>query len=132
MSDSSTESVDPVARVTVLDEAALGRLRDLDPKGEHHLLERVLKAFDGSVARLLPQLLQARSEGDQASIRHVAHTLKSSSASIGAIKLSRICADIETQVRLNTFDELGLDIDDMCGEIESVLVALKRVMKSTP
>ena len=48
-------------------------------------LDRVLRAFETSVARLLPQLEAARTSGDRAGIRHVAHTLKSSSASIGKI-----------------------------------------------
>ena len=117
---------------TVLDEAALARLRELDPKGENQLMERVLKAFDASVARLVPQLLQARAAADHAAIRHVAHTLKSSSASIGAIALSRLCASVEAAARAGTLDLLGPDIDDMCREIDFVLQALKKLLGPTP
>ena len=62
-------------------------------------LERVLRAFEVSVARLVPQLEQGRASGDLHAIAHVAHTLKSSSASIGALELSRLCADCERRVR---------------------------------
>ena len=117
---------------TVLDESALARLRELDPKGESRLLERVLKAFDASVARLLPQLLQARAAADQAAIRHVAHTLKSSSASIGAVALSQMCAGIEASARAGTLDLIGPAIDDMCREIDFVLQALKKLLGPTP
>jgi len=116
----------------VLDETALARLRELDPRGENHLLERVLKAFDASVARLLPQLLQARAAADQAAVRHVAHTLKSSSASIGAVALSQMCAGIEASARAGTLDLIGPDIDDMCREIDFVLQALKQLLDPTP
>ena len=117
---------------TVLDETALARLRELDPRGENHLLERVLKAFDASVARLLPQLLQARATADQAAVRHVAHTLKSSSASIGAVALSQMCAGIEASARAGTLDLIGTDIDDMCREIDFVLQALKQLLDPPP
>jgi HPt (histidine-containing phosphotransfer) domain-containing protein len=86
----------------VLDAGALARLTELDPKGENRLLERVLQAFQTSVARLRPQLDTARRERDRRTIRLVAHTLKSSSASIGAIQLSQLCARIEGAIRLRT------------------------------
>jgi PAS domain S-box-containing protein len=116
----------PVAGV--LDEQALARLRELDPKGENRLLERVLKAFETSVGRLLPQLQDSRQLGDRAGIRHVAHTLKSSSASIGAIKLSQQCADIETMIRLEKIEDLDARVDAMCAEVEIVLQALRSLM----
>src|SRR6185369_1456158 len=83
------------AQGSVLDASALERLRELDPKGENQLLSRVIKAFESSAARLLPQLQDAQRAGDHNGVRHVAHTLKSSSASIGAMKLSTLCAEIE-------------------------------------
>lgn len=122
----------PIRPATVLDAAALERLRELDPKGENQLLERVLKAFEASVARLVPQLVQARVAADLAAIRHVAHTLKSSSASIGALELSKICADIEASARAGTLDLAGPGIDDMVREIDFVLQALEQLLHRTP
>ena len=116
------------ATTGVLDADALARLRELDPKGENRLLERVLKAFETSVARLLPQLQDSRQLGDRAGIRHVAHTLKSSSASIGAIKLSQQCADIETMIRLEKIEDLDARVDAMSAEVEIVLQALRNLM----
>ncbi len=118
----------PAPVSAVLDEQALARLRELDPRGANHLLERVLKAFETSVARLLPQLQEAHRLGDLAGIRHVAHTLKSSSASIGAIKLSQQCADIETMIRLEKIEDLDARVDAMCAEVGIVLQALRSLM----
>ena len=50
----------------VLDAQALARLRELDPKGENKLVDRVLRAFETSALRLLPQLGTARAGGDRA------------------------------------------------------------------
>ena len=89
---------------TGLDTAALGRLRELDPTGTSGLVERVFRAFAGSLERLMPQLHAAQIGADWNAVRHVAHTLKSSSASVGAIKLSLLCAEIETMIRTDNLD----------------------------
>jgi PAS domain S-box-containing protein len=120
-----------LAADTVLDASALERLRELDPNGENQLLARVIKAFESSGARLLPQLQEARRAGDHAGVRHVAHTLKSSSASIGALKLSQLCADIENKIRTNQLENLGDRVDAMCAEAEIVLQALRRLLDTT-
>lgn len=109
----------------VLDAAALDKLRELDPKGDNRLIQRVMQAFDSSVARLLPQLHEAERNGDPGKIRHVVHTLKASSASIGALLLSQQCADIETRIRLGESDGLEPRLADVYAEIEHVLKAVR-------
>jgi PAS domain S-box-containing protein len=128
--DSAWAQID--AQGSVLDVSALERLRELDPKGENQLLSRVIKAFESSAARLLPQLQDAQRAGDNNGVRHVAHTLKSSSASIGAMKLSTLCAEIETKIRTDKLENLDERIDAMCAEVEIVLQALQRLLSSTP
>ncbi len=113
---------------SVLDAAALERLRELDPHGERGLLERVLNAFRSSSARLLPQLHAAQQQRDAAGVRHVAHTLKSSAATIGAIKLSTLCAEIESMIRLGQFDAVQGHADALEGELASALRALARAL----
>ena len=110
-----------------LDVEALRRLRELDPTGANRLLERVFQAFESSTHRLMPQMHEAHRVGDHAGVRHVVHTLKSSSASIGAIKLSQLCAEIETMIRTDTLDGLPLRLAEMDRETAGVLAALKRV-----
>lgn len=109
----------------VLDEEALQRLRDLDPSGQSRLLGRVMRAFESSVARLGPQLREARLRDDTTAIRHVAHTLKSSSASIGAMRLSRLCAEIESAVRQEALAGMAALLDDMDRELAVVLQAVQ-------
>jgi HPt (histidine-containing phosphotransfer) domain-containing protein len=116
----------------VLDEAALQRLRDLDPDGRNRLLERVLLAFETSVRRLGAQLVEAREKGDMQAIRHAVHTLKSSSASIGALRLSRLCAEIETAVRQEAFAGLPPLLDDVDHELVVVLQAVQPLRGPLP
>ncbi|HEY0817758.1 MAG TPA: response regulator [Rhizobacter sp.] len=112
----------------VLDAQALERLRELDPNGENHLMERVVSAFESSVGRLMPQLDDALNSLELGGIRHVAHTLKSSSASIGAMKLSRMCADLEARARNDQADGMAERIAQLQSEVEIVRLALKRVL----
>ncbi len=121
---------EPASSPEVLDAEALRRLRELDPRGDNRLIERVAKAFDNSVARLLPQLDEAFKMGDQTAIVHVAHTLKSSSASIGALKLSQICAEIETSIRRQTGEDLSSRIREIPTEVDQVLSALRQLLEA--
>jgi HPt (histidine-containing phosphotransfer) domain-containing protein len=58
-------------------------------------------------------------------MRHVAHTLKSSSASVGALDLSRLCADIERRIRQDETEGLESLLDGMVTESDRVLAVLK-------
>lgn len=108
----------------LLDAGALQRLRDLDPRGESGLLERVLDAFDESVVRFADQLRGARHAGDAAVIRHVAHTLKSSSASVGALRLAQLCVEVESLVRDGRMAEGARLLDALETELQRVRHAL--------
>jgi HPt (histidine-containing phosphotransfer) domain-containing protein len=110
--------------LAVLDAAALGRLRELDPSGKAGLLSRVLDTYVQTLERLLVQLRAARAASDAAAIRHVAHTLKSSSASVGALDLSSLCADVEARLRDEGLQGLPSQLDKLVAEGERVLAGL--------
>ena len=119
------------ARVAVLDADALDRLRELDPHGQSRLLERVLRAFETSAGRLTRQFDEARAAGDMQGVRHVVHTLKSSSASIGALTLARLCAEIESAIRAEAFGSLPDRLDAMDRELAAVLKAVTPMLSSS-
>jgi hypothetical protein len=118
------------ARAAVLDAEALARLRELDPSGKSRLLERVLRAFEASASRLARQFGEARAAGDVQAIRHVVHTLKSSSASIGALALARMCGEIEAEIRLGADAALPERLDEMDRELAAVLKAVSPMLSS--
>lgn len=113
-----------------LDPEAIRRLRELDPSGGNKLLERVVAAFSNSLDRLLPDLARARESNppDFAVIRHVSHTLKSSSASLGATALSARCADIEALAREGNAQGLSEQLDAMLQDIQQVRAALAALL----
>lgn len=120
-----------------LDAAALARLATLDPTGQSRLLERVLTAFRVSADRLLSQLDAAQIGGDCKAIRLVAHTLKSSSASIGALALSQHCARIEALIRDTATHDLNpasldADLDTLRQDLAAALRAIERLLPNGP
>jgi hypothetical protein len=127
------EITSPPEAGAVLDAIALQHLRDLDPNGSNKLLERVVQAFSKSLDRLLPELEKARAAGlDLAVIRHVSHTLKSSSASLGALELSQRCAEIEAMARNGEVEGLDKRLDAMHDELARARIALAELLIPSP
>jgi HPt (histidine-containing phosphotransfer) domain-containing protein len=99
MVDVNNSEIEGTAARPVLDAACMAELRALDPDGKAQLVKRVLVTYQASLAKLVEQLHQARADAAWDQVSRVAHTLKSSSASIGALALSALCADIERLLR---------------------------------
>jgi HPt (histidine-containing phosphotransfer) domain-containing protein len=117
------------ARPPVLDAAALAGLRQLDPTGVNQLMQRVLTTYRSSLTRLLGQLATARQQTDTASLRLVTHTLKSSSASIGALTLSALCGAAEQAVRDGRLGELPPLLDQLEAEAADVDAAVLQLLQ---
>lgn len=117
----------PVRSTVELDAEALARLRALDPSGRDRLIARVVAAFSTSTRRMLPQLAAAAEAADPAALRHLAHTLKSSSANVGAKRLSGLCAAVELQLRQGRAESLCAAAAEIAAEIDAVDEALRRL-----
>jgi HPt (histidine-containing phosphotransfer) domain-containing protein len=104
MVDLNNSGFEGSAAQPVLDAASMAELRSLDPDGKAQLVKRVLATYQASLAKLVEQLRVARADGAWDQVSRVAHTLKSSSASIGALALSALCADIERLLRAGDSD----------------------------
>jgi histidine phosphotransfer protein HptB len=116
---------------TVLDADALANLAQLDPTGANRLMQRVLTTYRSSMARLLAQLAQARAQPDPASQRLVAHTLKSSSASVGALLLSQLCGDAEKALREGRLEDVPPLLDQLVAEAARVDAAVLQLLADT-
>ena len=83
----------------ILDPAGLARLHGLESGGQNQLFERVVGAFENTLDRMSVQLDQGIAEGDARSVGQVVHTLKSSSANVGATRLAQLSAHLEGCLR---------------------------------
>lgn len=114
-----------------LDVQVLAQLRALDPTGAHRLMPRVLDTFRRSLARLLSQLAYARVQSDAAALRLTTHTLKSSSASVGALLLSSLSAEAENVLRAGDLDHLPLLLDRLLVEAARVDCAVEQLLSDS-
>ena len=78
-----------------LDAQAIAALRALQAPGRPSILLRVMNLFETSATSLLAELEQGLEHGDLATVTRAAHTLKSSSANIGAVALADCSKAIE-------------------------------------
>lgn len=111
-----------------LDEAALDRLRELDPDGRHGVVRRVLLAFETSLSRVMAQLTKEVGQGRPEVVAGAAHMLKSSAASVGALALSACCAKVEQRRRGGDAEGLDEDVRSMLAEAESALKAVRAML----
>ena len=114
--------------VALLDAASLAALHQLDPSGANLLVPRVMTLYRSSLARLLGQLTLARERDDVAALRLVTHTLKSSSASVGALALSVLCAQAERAVRDGRLQDLPPLLDQLESEAVRVDAAVLQLL----
>ena len=120
----------PAGPVPQLDGKALDRLRELDPDGRHGVLLRVLTAFETSLQRMLVQLRAGHEAGQPTVVSGVAHALKSSSASVGAMSLSQACAEVEARLRSGDYSRLHGDVSRLISEGESALAAVATILRA--
>jgi histidine phosphotransfer protein HptB len=113
-----------------LDDQAIARLRELDPDGRHGVMSRVLHAYESSLERQLVKAEEARALGDIAAVGAIAHLLKSSSASVGALTLAARCAEIDRAVRAGTLADLASEVETLLAEGRRALVAVRAMLRT--
>ncbi len=124
--------------VGALDATALARLRELDPDGSRGVVLKILTVFENSLMGMLEQLDAAQGEVRARTVCELAHKLKSSSASVGASRLSSVCASIEGRLRPQldgrpplrvAESELDVDSDRLSSESEATLAIVRSMLR---
>lgn len=86
----------------------------------------LLDTFLDESVTLVTTVVDAHAAGDQASMLRPVHSLKSSSASVGAIRLSQLCADLESYLRGGaTSLDVGAQVTAIQAEFTLVQAALE-------
>jgi len=110
----------------VLDRQVLEQLSKVRTNGKPELLARVINLYLAESPKLVQKLKQAAGASDARAIARSAHSLKSSSANVGAKVLSGYCADIEASARRADTEEarkILAKIETEHGSVQSALSA---------
>jgi HPt (histidine-containing phosphotransfer) domain-containing protein len=109
---------------SVLDAASLAQLRALDPSGGSAFILRVLDTYLRSLDRQVALVHEALAQGDHDGLSRAMHTLKSASASVGALHLAGLCESIEHRLRLGETDGLAQRVQGFLAEAGRVSQAV--------
>jgi PAS domain S-box-containing protein len=115
----------PAPASTPIDEKILNRIRALQDPENPTLLKKVIAIYFQETPKLLQLLHEAAGKGDAQALRHAAHTLKSSSANLGAGRLALLCKGLEELARSGQTENIRTPLHDIEAEYLKVQSALE-------
>jgi len=114
------------------DRAALDLSASLERvEGDRGLLEELLRLFFDECQGTLQQIRDSWSSGDIRALGRLAHTLKGSSANVGANGVSEAAFALECLARSGSMENAVQLIADLEREIERLLPELEQFLKQT-
>jgi len=116
---------EPLAGGLTLDRTVLNALQVLHKEGSADFLVRIIDCYAVSSGKLMDSLRQSAAQRDALGVMHAVHSLKSSSASLGAAKLAAICDDLEIAARAEKLECIGELLESVESEYPLFLDALR-------
>ncbi|AFZ18222.1 PAS domain S-box protein [Allocoleopsis franciscana] len=116
---------DNVDSPPVLDHRVLNSLRQMTGSKAATLLRQIIDDYREDAPQQLQDIRDAVAAGDAQALRQSAHTLRSSSANLGAMNLSYLCKELEMIGRAGTTTDAPEWIAQVEAEYEKVKVALQ-------
>jgi len=108
-----------------IDAKVLESFRDMAGEMADLVLAEMIECYLEEAPKLLSTIAQAIEEQDAMQLRSGAHTLKASSATLGAMTLSNLCRKLEVMSRIGN-TEYGVDkLPQLEAEYERVKIALQ-------
>lgn len=90
----------------------IDNLRELDTE-ESNFLSELIDIYLTESKKLFDKIKKGISSNDKEMVSNNSHTLKGSSSNIGAMELSRLCAEIEKKARKGDLDGVKLLLPEM-------------------
>ncbi len=114
-----------------IDAKVLQSFRDMVGENGSSIVAEMIDCYLEDAPELLSAISQAVAQGDAIGLRRAAHTLKSSSTTLGATILSQLCKELEVTSRTGNTN-VGLDkVPQLQSEYERVKVALQIERRQT-
>jgi signal transduction histidine kinase/CheY-like chemotaxis protein/HPt (histidine-containing phosphotransfer) domain-containing protein len=120
----TTESRASTPPISPLDQHVLDQISSLQPPDAPDLLGRVIQAYLKETPRLLDRLKEAVAKNDSEVTEKIAHSLKSSSANVGALNLSAFFKELEALGRSRSLKNSDMFMNHAASEYERVREAL--------
>ncbi|MEM7222503.1 MAG: response regulator [Pseudomonadota bacterium] len=116
---------------SVLDQRALEDIRRIRDSGAPDTVSKIIGLYIEGSQKLLAALEEAIARGDPEALREAAHTLKSSSATVGAQVLASYCQQLEVFGRDETLQLAEPVVKEMHVQLDRACKALETELSST-
>lgn len=100
----------------VIDWGQIDSLRSIDPQGKTGIVGRAIGLYIDNAPKLIDEIRGYRSAKDLAEVRRAAHSLKSSSASLGAMIVAGLSKTIEHAAAQGDFEIIGATVSSLESE----------------
>jgi HPt (histidine-containing phosphotransfer) domain-containing protein len=113
------------ANADPIDEAGFSQALEL-VGGDREFLAELVATYKVDGAERIAEMRSALAAGAAPDLQRAAHTLKGSSATLGAAALAESCRAVEHAARDGDLGGLDQRIDDIAGAFDGAVVALER------
>ena len=114
----------------IIDRKRLSVLGELQMDGEPDIIVQIFSAYLKNSAALWSQMIQALEPLDLEALQRASHTLKSSSANVGATGLAALCGDLEIRCSRSCGDDAKKKVKAIKLELAMVRDALAEEIAS--
>ena len=108
-----------------IDAKVLNQIRALQRPNAPNIVHKIINSYLQDAPQLLEAARQAIAQNDASTLHRTAHSLKSTSASLGALTLAGLCKELEAIGRAQTTDKAEPLLVAIEHEYEQVQAALK-------
>ena len=121
--DSTMQNTEPKSS-SILEQETLDKIRTLQRPNTPSILAKIIRLYLETSPDLIKAILDATESKDSTSIHEAAHSLKSSSANLGAIGLANLCKELEEMGKQDSVDTATRLIERIETEYKSTYSAL--------
>ncbi|MBL0699751.1 MAG: response regulator [Desulfosarcina sp.] len=115
----------------ILEKEALAKIRALQREGVPDILNKVIGLYLESSPDLIQSIKESVRQGNSSLLHEAAHSLKSSSANLGAMRMAAICKELENMGRNARSADATSLINAVATEYKQVTNALQQEIKGT-
>ncbi len=106
----------------------INNLRQHTTANKENLLNKSVSLFQQSAPEQVEALEKALAEQDSAKLHSIAHSLKSSCANLGALKLAAYAESIETISKQGFTDNVAKPLTSLKTELPKIIIALNKII----
>ena len=113
--------------VAIIDIDIFNELKQLFIDDDPEEFEEIIEDFLNNTHTVLAQIKQAIITQDRPTIRILAHTLKSTLASFGALSLTELCTAIEAKSNSDAFSALSFKVEKMQQQYQQLCLVIHEI-----